>query len=67
MLARESIPGRRMLLQRLWTIGNRAYPWSPFDGWNLRGWPVTTIVNGNIIFMNGKINNIRAREVTYDD
>ena len=24
--------------------------WSPFDGWKLKGWPITTIVNGNIVF-----------------
>ncbi|MAE42473.1 dihydroorotase [Candidatus Woesearchaeota archaeon] len=40
--------------------------WSPFDGWKLKGWPVTTIVNGNIIFENGKINNIAAKEVQYN-
>jgi dihydroorotase len=41
--------------------------WSPFDGWNLKGWPTTTIVNGNIIFNNGKINNIVAKEVSYHE
>ena len=39
--------------------------WSPFDGWKLKGWPVTTIVNGNIVFENGKINKVGAREVSY--
>jgi len=39
--------------------------WSPFDSWKLKGWPIMTIVNGNIIFDNGKINKISAREVTY--
>jgi|TARA_B100001971_G_C18236454_1_gene567586 dihydroorotase len=39
--------------------------WSPFDGWNLQGWPVFTIVNGNLIFERGKINNIMAKEVNY--
>lgn len=39
--------------------------WSPFDGWKLKGWPVATIVNGNIVFNNGKINNIVANEVLY--
>jgi len=39
--------------------------WSPFDGWKLKGWPVATIVNGNIIFEKGKINNVRAKEVSY--
>jgi len=41
--------------------------WSPFNGWNLKGWPTETIVNGNIIFNNGKINNIVAKEVKYND
>jgi len=41
--------------------------WSPFDGWKLQGWPVTTIVNGNIVFEYGKINNIAAKEVSYND
>ena len=39
--------------------------WSPFNGWKLKGWPVTTIVNGKIIFDNGKINKIKAKEVEY--
>lgn len=29
--------------------------WSPFEGWNLTGWPVTTIVNGNIVYTNKTI------------
>ena len=39
--------------------------WSPFDGWRLKGWPIATIVNGNIVFDNGKINKVRANEVSY--
>src|SRR3989338_8578363 len=42
--------------------------WSPFDGWKLKGRPIFTLVNGNIVFdacSNGKINNIRAKEVSY--
>jgi dihydroorotase len=39
--------------------------WSPFDSWKLKGWPTYTIVNGNIIFDNGKINNLRAKEVVH--
>ena len=39
--------------------------WSPFDGWKLKGWPVAVLVNGNIVFMDGKINNIKAKEVSY--
>ncbi len=39
--------------------------WSPFEGLNLKGWPVTTIVNGNVVFDDGEINNIRGKEVEY--
>lgn len=41
--------------------------WSPFKGKILKGWPVTTIVNGKIIYDDNKINNIKAREVEYYD
>jgi len=37
--------------------------WTPFDGMKLKGWPVMTIVNGNIIYDNGKINEILAKEI----
>ncbi len=40
--------------------------WSPFNGWKLKGWPVMTIVNGNIVFDNGKINDIKAKEVKFE-
>ncbi|ELR99993.1 dihydroorotase [Gloeocapsa sp. PCC 73106] len=30
--------------------------WSPFEGWNLTGWPVLTMVNGEIVYQNGKVN-----------
>lgn len=40
--------------------------WSPFDGWKLAGWPIATIVNGNVVF-DGKINNIKAKEVQYHE
>lgn len=39
--------------------------WSPFNGWKLKGWPVTTIVNGNIVYDGGKINGIKAKEVEF--
>ncbi|MBI2128698.1 amidohydrolase family protein [Candidatus Woesearchaeota archaeon] len=39
--------------------------WSPFNGWKLKGWPMMTIVNGNIVFENGKINDIKAKEISY--
>jgi len=37
--------------------------------WNqgkiLKGWPVTTIVNGNVVYDNGEIFDIKAEEVQY--
>ncbi|MBD3309957.1 amidohydrolase family protein [Candidatus Woesearchaeota archaeon] len=41
--------------------------WSPFDGWILKGWPMATIVNGNIVFEKGDIFDIKAKEVEYDE
>ena len=40
--------------------------WSPFNGWKLKGWPIMTIVNGQIVFEEGKINDIKAKEVIYE-
>jgi dihydroorotase len=31
--------------------------WSPFEGWNLTGYPVYTIVNGNVVYEKGTINS----------
>ena len=39
--------------------------WSPFDGKILKGWPVTTIVNGNVVYDNGEVFDIKAVEVRY--
>src|SRR3989344_3876934 len=39
--------------------------WSPFEGKILKGWPVTTIVNGNVVYDNGEIFDIKSREVQY--
>ncbi|MFH0868397.1 MAG: dihydroorotase family protein [Candidatus Woesearchaeota archaeon] len=41
--------------------------WSPFDGWKLKGCPVMTLVNGNIVFNNGKINKARGNPVVYNE
>lgn len=30
--------------------------WSSFEGWNLTGWPVTTIVGGEIVYDKGQVN-----------
>jgi dihydroorotase len=29
--------------------------WSPFNGWLLTGWPITTIVGGRVVFDKGEI------------
>ncbi|MCK5015944.1 MAG: amidohydrolase family protein, partial [Candidatus Peribacteraceae bacterium] len=37
--------------------------WSPFDGYELKGWPITTIVNGKVVFENGEVyDKIKAKE-----
>jgi dihydroorotase len=42
--------------------------WSPWAGRELRGWPVYTIVNGEIAFDNGRIREqVRGRPLTYRD
>ena len=41
--------------------------WSPFEGWNLTGWPVTTIVGGEVVYHNGELNtSIRGRALTFE-
>ncbi|MEG3845608.1 dihydroorotase [Microcoleus sp. herbarium19] len=41
--------------------------WSPFEGWNLTGWPVVTIVGGKIVFEKGKLDtNVRGEALTFD-
>lgn len=41
--------------------------WSPFEGWNLTGWPVTTIVGGEIVYDKGKLNtNTRGRPLRFE-
>ncbi len=41
--------------------------WSPYDGWTTQGWPVTTIVNGNIVFQDGEIDEAtKGQEVQID-
>ena len=40
--------------------------WSQFNGKVLKGWPIMTIVRGNIIFDNGSIKDIKAKELKYE-
>ena len=39
--------------------------WSPFEGKILKGWPVTAIVNGSVVYDDGQIHDVKAREVQY--
>jgi len=39
--------------------------WSPFEGKILKGWPVTTIVNGNVVYDNGEIFDVKSKEVKF--
>lgn len=40
--------------------------WSPFEGWNLTGWPVVTIVGGQVVYDRGQFNNdVRGRALTF--
>ncbi len=47
--------------------------WSPFNSWKLKGYPVMTFVNGNLIYSNGmpfeitENNKINAQEVDYNE
>lgn len=41
--------------------------WSPFEGWNLTGWPVMTIVGGQIVYDRGQLNlEARGQALTFD-
>ncbi|GEM_PF-1531584 len=41
--------------------------WSPFEGWNLTGFPVVTIVGGQVVFDHGTINsNVRGKALSFD-
>ncbi|MCK5138952.1 MAG: dihydroorotase, partial [Thermodesulfovibrionia bacterium] len=40
--------------------------WSPYNNKLLKGWPVITIINGNIVYNKGKINSkSQAKEVKF--
>ena len=41
--------------------------WSPFEGWNLTGWPVITIVGGKIVYERGQLHTeVRGKALTFD-
>ena len=40
--------------------------WSPFEGWNLTGWPVITIVGGQIAYNRGELNlSVRGKALSF--
>lgn len=40
--------------------------WSPFEGWNLTGYPVVTIVGGQVAYENSKLHTaVRGRALTF--
>ena len=41
--------------------------WSPFEGWNLTGWPAVTIVGGQVVYDRGQFNqDVRGRALTFN-
>lgn len=41
--------------------------WSPFEGWNLTGWPVMTIVGGQVVYERGQFNGqVRGRALIFN-
>lgn len=39
---------------------------SPFEGWNLTGWPVMTIVGGQVVYEKGQLHtNVRGEALTF--
>lgn len=41
--------------------------WSPFEGWQLTGWPIITIVGGNIVYERGKLfTEIRGKALRFE-
>jgi dihydroorotase len=41
--------------------------WSPYNGWKTKGWPVVTMVNGNIVYREGEFfTEHLGREMTID-
>ncbi|YAI81817.1 MAG: dihydroorotase [cyanobacterium endosymbiont of Rhopalodia sterrenbergii] len=40
--------------------------WSPFEGWELTGWPIVTIVGGQVVYDRGKLNiDVRGKSLRY--
>ena len=40
--------------------------WSPFEGWELTGWPIVTIVGGKIVYDRGQVNTkVRGKALQF--
>ncbi|HAO12872.1 MAG TPA: dihydroorotase, partial [Planktothrix sp. UBA8407] len=41
--------------------------WSPFEGWELTGWPESTIVGGKVVYESGRIcSNVCGKALRFD-
>ena len=41
--------------------------WTAFHNYSTKGWPVTTIVNGNVVYDNGELNlDICGKQVEFN-
>jgi dihydroorotase len=41
--------------------------WSPYNGWKTKGWPVVTMVNGNVVYREGEFfTEVLGREMIID-
>lgn len=41
--------------------------WSPFEGWNLTGWPVVTIVGGQVVYEKGQLHTeVRGQALSFE-
>ncbi|WP_353672326.1 dihydroorotase [Synechocystis sp. LKSZ1] len=41
--------------------------WSPFEGWNLTGWPVMTLVNGQVAYNRGQFHDqVRGKALRFE-
>ena len=42
--------------------------WSPFEGWSLTGWPVITIVGGQVVYERGKFyTEVRGKALSFEE
>ncbi|XLQ11403.1 MAG: dihydroorotase [cyanobacterium endosymbiont of Epithemia adnata isolate EadnSB Bon19] len=41
--------------------------WSPFEGWELTGWPIVTLVGGQVVYERGKLNtDVRGNSLKFE-